>query len=678
MAIVDVNHDKENIDLLPMGWLNERGCEILWGDEVSITTPSPHSRQLLLGCWEGLPYLDCDQIKVLMDDLPKATEEGRSGSAATTRVHASRAVLGPRACALQHKTSSSQSCETLTAAGPRKEKEEVRKERGELRHLNKSPASMKSLKQKYRCMNNEYGDSLSPEEALKQILGRAEGTPEVRSMWETCAGSGKLSARARSRDVSHLPPVDYRWGWDLGRARDQLISLWLLLCCGCRTLFCSPTCTPWSANSKAWEADTREHQRGLENMSVQFVTVMCLLQAILGRWYMVENPTPSDIFRKSALGELQKNGLEHYQYSLDQCMYGAEMERCAVKKATTLLTNRKTGGLTTKCSKDHLHIQLRGSNGQGARTAQAGVFPDKLCDTLIEGFESAGEGELQASATPYEIFRDKQKDDECDLSSGLGRILFDLREKAEEQNLGKAWAAIVGPWIMQHRQLCKEYNECRERKEGRYRNEHGVKTGESSAERSANLRAADSEAMLEPDVEPGSTTKAKHRACAGVLEVKRGESSAEQSASLRAADSEAMLEPQMQRSAETGESQYVSDLPETPGASSTDHSGAHNAGRGEDPKDQYDEFRNDLELEDLVAGAIPEEGALWQFQPHGAGQALWQSAGQRRHQHRRRTNNIVGCASVDLSGPHQPTPMVGGKVGSKQGHYFLVLHLRPD
>ena len=64
MAIVGVNKNKDNIDLMPMGWLNERGCEIEWGEQVSITTPIPHQRRLILGCWQGLPYLDVNQIDI--------------------------------------------------------------------------------------------------------------------------------------------------------------------------------------------------------------------------------------------------------------------------------------------------------------------------------------------------------------------------------------------------------------------------------------------------------------------------------------------------------------------------------------------------------------------------------------------------------------------------------------
>ena len=74
-------------------------------------------------------------------------------------------------------------------------------------------------------------------------LGLKTGTPT--SFWELCAGSATLSARGRKTQLSHLPPIDYRWGHNLGKARDQLKILWPLLFVGTKSLFVSPGCSPW-------------------------------------------------------------------------------------------------------------------------------------------------------------------------------------------------------------------------------------------------------------------------------------------------------------------------------------------------------------------------------------------------------------------------------------------------
>ena len=44
------------------------------------------------------------------------------------------------------------------------------------------------------------------------------------------------------------------------------------------------------------------------------------------------------------------------------------------------------------------------------------------------------------------------------LTSGLGKLLGDLKHRAEAQNLGEAWEAIVTPWLCQHAEIWSEFN----------------------------------------------------------------------------------------------------------------------------------------------------------------------------------------------------------------------------
>ena len=255
------------------------------------------------------------------------------------------------------------------------------------------------------------------------------------------------------------------------------------------------------------------------------------------------------------------------------------------------------------------------------------------------------------------------------LTSGLGKVLSDLKHRAEAQNLGEAWEAIVTPWLCQHAEIWNEFNvvfraKGREQLKlqssslGTHDSSRSVREGDQLKLQSSSLRAHD------------SSRSVNLRACAGLPqnrdEPSWGEGEASRSACLRVVDS--------------GEDP---ELHETPGVSSTDPL-TENAGKnrgGNFDQDSRDDFAVDDEkttdIETWVIGKLPAQNQ-WQLCPHDAGQALWQAAGQRRHQHHRRTNKLVGTASVDLSGPHQGTPMIGGKVGSRQGHYFVVLHLRPD
>ena len=80
------------------------------------------------------------------------------------------------------------------------------------------------------------------------------------------------------------------------------------------------------------------------------------------------------------------------------------------------------------------------------------------------------------------------------------------------------------------------------------------------------------------------------------------------------------------------------------------------------------------QVHEKYVGEIPE--CPWQLKPYQKDNAVWQAAAQRRHMHRRFQNQSLGVASVDLSGPHEPTPFPGHRVGSSPGHYFLVLAIK--
>ena len=68
----------------------------------------------------------------------------------------------------------------------------------------------------------------------------------------------------------------------------------------------------------------------------------------------------------------------------------------------------------------------------------------------------------------------------------------------------------------------------------------------------------------------------------------------------------------------------------------------------------------------------------WQYQGYSADSAAWLAAAPRRHAHRRRTTASLGVASIDLSGPHEPTPVPTAKLGHTPAQYFLVMSFSQD
>ena len=205
---------------------------------------------------------------------------------------------------------------------------------------------------------------------------------EVTAIWEWMAGSATLSAHAQELKIDHLPPIDHRWGWHLGRLADQKSALFGLLAVGTTTLFASPTCTPWSGHSRGCPPLQRQQTRASQSSTLKFLVVACALQTVLGRHWMVENPAHSEIWQNSALYEL--GALRPGMHVLDQCAFGATLEGQFIKKRTEVLSSFAAPELLRRCGGDHDHLQLRGRSATGLRAAHAAVYPKEMCDAILK------------------------------------------------------------------------------------------------------------------------------------------------------------------------------------------------------------------------------------------------------------------------------------------------------
>ena len=148
-----------------------------------------------------MPYLDVNQIEILLNDLPEAEDPGRSGTTATTRVQASRAVLGPRACA----TSMLAKIKVL-----------------------------KKLKNKNRYMKNEYGISPYQKKLCDAMLNefkqlKNDIQEQFNEYWVMCLNTGEqlklqsssLRAHDNSRSVNlracvGMPQTRDETSWETG------------------------------------------------------------------------------------------------------------------------------------------------------------------------------------------------------------------------------------------------------------------------------------------------------------------------------------------------------------------------------------------------------------------------------------------------------------------------------
>ena len=165
---------------------------------------------------------------------------------------------------------------------------------------------MRHIKSKYADLPDEYYGGESERYCTPDLFKASLSKGEDYDLWEWCAGSASLSKVALEEKVRHLPPVDYRYGWDVGRTQDQLVLLEGLLSNTIAELMASPTCGPWGAHTRGLPADQLAAKRKLETDTLEFVAVCCILQHLRGLSYLLENSAFSDIFTKSPLAVLRK------------------------------------------------------------------------------------------------------------------------------------------------------------------------------------------------------------------------------------------------------------------------------------------------------------------------------------------------------------------------------------
>eukprot|EP00971_Amphidinium_carterae_P021676 427704-Amphidinium_carterae.3 len=93
-------------------------------------------------------------------------------------------------------------------------------------------------------------------------------------------------------------------------------------------------------------------------------------QGLASRWFLVENPQRSDLWRIPEIATLiQEEGVQLLTF--DQCMYGLKNDKGELhKKPTRKLTNLPMAEkyLSTRSSNDHSHTRLEGEQVQKAQT----------------------------------------------------------------------------------------------------------------------------------------------------------------------------------------------------------------------------------------------------------------------------------------------------------------------
>ena len=298
--------------ILPLTWLIERFCS-LNADWTKLVTPEGKDIDIIYK--DHLPYIKKMEVDMLMEDLPHEDHAGRSGNVAGRQAIVNLGLRITGAAARLNLDASNRFSNLQnavggldptgaghfppppaanTAAGADIDARRLNRQRTQrLRDVFDSeckfPPSYNVRKRldRYRAMPDEYHvddddhlrmDGFADLQKMKQF-GFTPGSGV--KLWEWMSGSGRLSATARDRHISHLPPLDYRYGHNLGHWHHQITALFVLFIFPIEVLWSSPTCTPWSANARQWQAETREAQHQQESLTLQFLAVAFLFSLFL-------------------------------------------------------------------------------------------------------------------------------------------------------------------------------------------------------------------------------------------------------------------------------------------------------------------------------------------------------------------------------------------------------------
>ena len=139
---------------------------------------------------------------------------------------------------------------------------------------------------------------------------------------------------------------------------------------------------------------------------------------------------------------------ERLPHQLDQCPYGATIDGGPILKATDIESDQPLASLERYCDQSHQHVQLRGSNAQGARTAQAAVYPDALCSAILEVVQ-----QLATTNSGGMSWRLASMKGSPELIPSVNSSLATLYGLAGQQDRIEAWALIMTPWLRQYPQL---------------------------------------------------------------------------------------------------------------------------------------------------------------------------------------------------------------------------------
>ena len=126
-------------------------------------------------------------------------------------------------------------------------------------------------------------------------------------------------------------------GWYTHRRRDQTLILYGILVIGVLCIHAAPNCALWGNTAANLRLEVLTARREKEKPGLQCLALLCFVQVLMGRNFVIESSGASKIIKESPLQVLVQLGL--HVTKLDQCMYGAEQENQRIRKNTMFVSD---------------------------------------------------------------------------------------------------------------------------------------------------------------------------------------------------------------------------------------------------------------------------------------------------------------------------------------------------
>ena len=306
-------------------------------------------------------------------------------------------------------------------------------------------------------------------------------------------------------------------------------------------------------------------------------------------------------------------------------MNGASVKEGLIRRTTDVHCNNHLPELQTRCDRSQTHSKIKGKDSNGLKTSQSAVYTQSFCEKIFGAAER-----LRSKPNGRRIVVRHEFMQATESKEQIEQVMSELHTLAEKRSMAVEWEQMVTPWVkLQSNLVLREHEPLhvvyeQSPKTQRLTTPHcdAIRQQRGSVVKNTNQNATTSSTQW-----PGMTKQlfnminlemAFNTICK--ISVHRDDG---------------------------GLASGATSCPKTLVAASTSST------------------VQDKTVQDLITTELVEDP--WQYVPYKKGSATWQAAGQRRHQHKRRTNTLLGVASVDLSGPHVATPMLGATLGQASG-----------